>query len=265
MWVLAGKFLASFGNHWVSWASGIVGVILWIIGAAADSFNWGASTKLLFLIGAALATALSCFSVWREEYLKRQNLENRLAGLPILRMSTRAFSSDTFYINGIDEEYSCIHLNLVNTPTVHTHESVARGVRANIAFYDEAGAHLLEFPGRWSDTPQPHAQDQRVGRIHYESLDIQIGQTVSLDIAMKRLSEDLCYGVNNECFSYPHLQNSRFKLPAGKLRCEVRITAPYIDSTFRLLFESKAGPLAIISHDGPSPTTDVSVETARNH
>src|SRR5437867_3610878 len=155
-------FVKALLRDWIAWTSGLVGVLLWIAGFIADSYalpNWSKSS---FWWGATIALFFSFYSVWREEHEKLSVLEKRLNGLPKLRLVEHGFHADEFYtafvrtgITGrqpVGEPHSVLRLRVRNDPESSTAESVARGVRADVCFYSEAGQKLLEIDGRWSDS-----------------------------------------------------------------------------------------------------------------
>lgn len=251
------EFLKAIIQHWVNWASGLVGVLLWIGGFVADSRGWSNWSRGSFWGGGTLALLFSFYSVWREERKAVLAFQKRFEGLPRICLAEQGFHADEFYTlfvtskgegrQPVGPPYSVLRLRVKNDPESSTPESVARELRADIAFFSEGGQKLLEMDGRWSDSPQPFQQNASVGVVSYLSVDFAIGQARNLDIVTKCMQQEECCGVNNDSFNHMHLQNPKLLLPAGVIHCHVRLRGGYVDETFRMVFRSGVGPLEVIS------------------
>ena len=188
-----------------TWASGITGGASAPLAIAALVDNDDMQKKL-FATFALLCVAVSVFLVWLREVQRREKVEQRLTGLPNLRLATDGFYADMRtlriregtvqrdFVRTIQRTISCIHCRFINDPEVPTPESLAQNVTATIEFRDVNDRMLFTLDGRWGDTDQPQPGQTTIDLL---SVDFQIGQTRELDIAFKHPEEAESHGLNN--------------------------------------------------------------------
>jgi hypothetical protein len=149
-----------------TWASGVTGVASAPLAIAALVDN-DSMQRRLFATFALLCVAGSVFLVWLREAQKREELEQRFAGLPRLMLAQSGFYPDTRTLRAREQAIHgsfvrmsempifCIHCRFVNDPEVATPEAVAQKITATIEFRDVSNRELFTLDGRWGDTDQP--------------------------------------------------------------------------------------------------------------
>ncbi len=232
-------FLKAIVRHWVNWVSGLVGVILWIVGYFAEQFGLPNWTSLSFWWGACLALALAVYSLWSTEHKELVELQVRLRGFPRLLVTTNSFRAGIFFHG--QTRYSVLRLTVVNQPLSKTPESVAREVLAKLTFYDGGDRMLFSIPAaRWEGTVQPPDKDPNKDIVEIIAVRIVAGQERELNIVCKEAHKAFCYGLSNDSYEF-WFEHPNYKMDVGVYRCIVELSGHYVDTTIELKFENPDG------------------------
>lgn len=201
--------------------------------------------KGVVIVVGLLALLTSSYRVWRDEHYQRVFIEERIQGFPSMVAPVGAIEEDQigFIITTSDgrrsmvgDGCSIIRFRIKNDPIGSTPEAVAYQVRSTVTFLTSSRERLFDMDGRWSDMPQPPQLNQNQDLSAILAVDFQIGQSRSLDIAMKGKSEDQCFAHNNDSYLFPKNFNPRFKLPEGTLFAVVHVRGPYVERKWELTF-----------------------------
>jgi hypothetical protein len=252
------RFLRAIYSQWGSGVTGTLSAPLFIL-----AFITGGTPRIIAAVFAVLCLYVAAYLVWAKEESERRRLEDQICGFPLIRIAPDGFHADRFALRSFQigipgapmviasEDFDCLRLRLVNRPTTAGTESVARGVRATIVFMKRDGTRLVEFDGRWADTPQESERDRTRDFVtEVLAVSFPIGQARNLDLVAKQSNDDECYGVNNDNFT----AGAAFKLPnrrmpKGILLAQVRVQGVSVDCSIDLRFdnEGKGGSLRVIS------------------
>jgi hypothetical protein len=241
----------------------------WLTKFVRDSGGWGLTSEIaaFVLFGFAVwehtqdkpvtAFAMLAISVplfwagalvaWKKEFDAVEHYRKIFSTMPRLRPAE-------FYANSVIYQYgdgsmpprrvgSSVHLKIRNDPQFPVPEANAKGVSAKITFYDSQNSELFTFDARWSDTDQPSSRAQLQSKFDLLCVDIPIGQTREIDIAMKYPDETDAYGFNNDSYFCSQYQNPQWKLVGEDFTVEVRVRGTYIDKIWRMRFKNTAKEL----------------------
>lgn len=188
----------------------------------------------LFWAGAVVA--------WKKKLDSVERYQETFSTMPRLRVTS-------FYSVTVNYQYgdgsqpprrdgSALRLKICNDPPVPVPSANAIKVGARLTFYDSNDSELFSFEGRWSDADQPSIRHPGESKADLLSVDIPIGQSRDIDIAMKYPNEAEAYGINNDSYFAFHYQNPAWKLVGEEFRVEVRLRGTYIDKTWRMRFKN---------------------------
>ena len=158
--------------------------------------------------------------------------------------------SDGTVMHQSNYPFTSLVLDIENDPIRPTAKSVATDITARLTFfYDETGEELFDFEGRWSDSLQPPMLPKDRTPAELKTATIPIGARRRLDMVMKYNHEAVCYGVNNDSYSYDMAQNRAWRLGWGDYSVRVRLRGANVDQTFIAKFRNPqaGGPLEPIS------------------
>jgi len=230
-----------------AWGSGITGTASAPLAIAALLVK-DSTQKLAYGMFAGAFFLIANFLVWRTEREKRDALEQRLSGLPLIKLAPQGFYTQNRQLNiheklrdtdvtirTITREMSCLLARFINDPASPTPDSIARDITATIRFEDAAGKELFWLDARWGDTDQP---TPGTSTIDLQSVDFAIGQTREVDIAFKLPEVEDCYRVNNDSYGNPDFKDSRWRLQGTEFCATVRLRRPYVDKSWRFHFRN---------------------------
>ena len=128
-----------------------------------------------------------------------------------------------------------VKVRFVNRPAGHYPTSIARDVNARVKFYDAGGTLLLDIAGRWADSDQPSVRDFRQSRNDLLKMEFGIEEEHSLDIAFRDTTGEFV-AWNNDSYNFPNMRKPEHVLSGNRFRVDVKLSAAWIDKTFRFEF-----------------------------
>jgi hypothetical protein len=152
---------------------------------------------------------------------------------------------------------SLIRVRFVNSPTgPPLPNSVARGVRAKVRFFESApeGRLLLMIEGKWAESDQPSIRDFRDYRNDLLKIDFGIEEEHSLDIAFRDDQTGEFYAFNHDNYSYPQMKKPEHLLAGQHFLVRISLFGPWVDETFEFLFANdsfETDPLRPLSLSRP--------------
>lgn len=133
-----------------------------------------------------------------------------------------------------------IKVRFVNRPKGNYPNSVARGVNARVRIFDLSGQLQVDMAGRWDDTTQPSHIPFGVSKTELPSVDFGIEQEHGLDIAYQD-TDGLFVAWNNDNYDYPDARPPNHVLTGKEFVVEVKLSAAWVDETFKFQFAAAAG------------------------
>lgn len=135
------------------------------------------------------------------------------------------------------------HVSFKNSPNIRTEQATARGVIAQLTYYNDQRQLIGPINGRWADTPQPGALPPLTPRRPLLPVDFESsGLEHQLTVAMKHREDDAIYAVNNDCYDYPAWKVPGFVMNEQKVFVRVRLSGDNVnDLDFWLLLEDVQG------------------------
>jgi len=115
-----------------------------------------------------------------------------------------------------------------NKPKIKVPEANAKGVIAEIAFYDNNGNERLSLKPdavRFSDSAQPPYRDRSSPKHLYHEIEFNAnGYPHELTIAMKYEEDESCYGFSDSSYSFPDWRKIDYKLDGRELYVKVNLS-----------------------------------------
>jgi hypothetical protein len=194
---------------------------------------------------AVIAFILSAAILW---YQERRRFDSKFKGLPQLKLEPEGFYSEIRPCNesrlipsgGVlvaTNNMSCIMIRIVNEPTAPTPESIAK-VSAKLIFYDSNLRELFTFHGRWGDTTQPSNLAPNQAAFELLTVEMPIGISRELDVAMKFLEEEDAYGINNDSWRHGQLKDPRWRLSGVEFSVKVSVQGAYVNQAWLAKFRN---------------------------
>jgi hypothetical protein len=129
-----------------------------------------------------------------------------------------------------------------NDPLRSSPKSVAKGIRAYIAFFPIGhSVPSLQIDGRWAESDQPPEYSHFKSKATLLETSFGIGESHTVDIAYLSATDGKYYAWNND--NYSNINNC-FVTPQHLLNClsysvQVRLRGEYVDETFKFTFNMK--------------------------
>lgn len=205
--------------------------------------------RTLFERSVIIAFIVSAAVAWGQERYAVVQLKRRLKGIPHIVLDPHGLFTKIrqYYVKVTTRagdvvpalaDYQCAVIRVLNDPVVSGPDAIAKGVSAVITFYDVSGKELFTCPGRWADPNQPYSPDDPQFRPDLTTLEIPIGGMKELDIVLKYIAEDVCYGITTENYGLPGLRNFRTQLKGTDFSARVRVRGAFIDKVWLVKFRS---------------------------
>ena len=174
---------------------------------------------------------------WFSEYKK---LRGMVANRPVLKVPPSGCYVDSrpFTWQREAQNVSCLHLRIVNDPRIPTEHGNAVGIGATITFFDSDDVCLFFFDARWGDSTQPSFLERGESTFTLLNVDLPIGRTREIDIAIKTATDDNCYGFNNDSYHANHFLHPRWKLVGERFKAVVRVRGAFVDYAWEVRFRN---------------------------
>jgi hypothetical protein len=229
-----------WGATVLSYASGGPTVVL-----ALFYIVTGAEPPKMALLG--LLGVCSVVAAWVGLYQERQKrILEQTRQLPSLRVVEKGFYETKGQwmdgVNATGNHFSSLELKVVNDPEVSSERSRATEVAAILTFRDDSGTSLFEFEGRWTDSTQPSNLPRDRTITELSTVNIPIGTTRLVGVAIKYLDDGSCYGVTNRSYTYNLFKNPAWELKPGVYSVSVRFRSALMDQRVQLRFKNPEGP-----------------------
>jgi hypothetical protein len=161
-----------------------------------------------------------------------RDLEAITRGAPRLRAVRYFCDRRRLGYPGLDLGEVCFaHVIVKNDPETPAPTAVAT-VLAEITYQDESGSELLDVRGRWGDTDQPVNRPPTQSTVDLQTVEIGIGMSRELNLAMKYPGDAECYGFSNTTYLVPDWRFPEYRLSGSRFKITVRLRGPYIDTAF---------------------------------
>jgi hypothetical protein len=129
------EFLRSFLNDWITLVSGVCSVFFWIVSAGAEGTDLHVSTRVGFIIAAAVASFFAAYRVWKKERDAKAESDGELARLRNLKSA----------IDGIGALMDEGSRNLFHRGINYHGDNLDRDVRQLLLDEDEWVARVIAF------------------------------------------------------------------------------------------------------------------------
>jgi hypothetical protein len=252
------EYILKVSNLWGKAISGpVLAVISLVLLLIQQTITNETTTTGLLKWGAWLTLGMALYLVmvaqykaWREQWLERKALADRIKGFPLLQPVGNALYTSLvpFQFNVRSksgqmvvrqQNASVLQLKITNQPKVNSSEADGRRIRATVRFYDETGRELVTMDNaRWADSTQQRDRDPSVDITSVLAVDFPIGITRPLDIAFKYIEEDECYASNDDNPLYLEFKKPDHLLPVGKVNVVAEIQGPFVRTIVKLSFEN---------------------------
>jgi len=227
------QFLKEVGGWAI--ASELAAVVFFAIGLW-EHFQDRAVSSFVFVCLAVSLCLIGAYVSWKKKHDEILELRRRTSEVPRIRKKKDGFKHDGRQFG--TQQICSLVVQFENTPQFHCDSAVARHVIAKLKYFnidvEQNPRFLFEFDGRWATNEQPIPGQANKNIL---TTDIQIGETVELDLAVRYLEEEDAYAVNNESFQYS-LKNPIHKLPGQRFLVKVRLMAVNVDENFEFRFEN---------------------------
>lgn len=255
-WVVTAEALGNLTGY-------LYGAYLWFF---TDSQLW--QVRLVFGLSLCVTALLfyqAARSAWEAEHKKRLDAESVLrehresAPRLLLREPGAIFVEPNIGFFGDIESprgvrrvliFSAdfLKIAITNNPKKPSQSAEAKSVLATIEF-TQGGRTLKQLDGRWSQSTQPSTRIAKAeSTMDLLRMDLGIGDSRTLDVAMKNVDDEDAFMYCNDNYHYPNLKPPQFRLGPGSYQVRIRLRAVGVDETFEFAFKhnGKKSPLEVI-------------------
>jgi hypothetical protein len=247
-----GKYIRSLLTGWAALMSTVSLALLFLPTTFPDKYRW------CIWLAAALCFAGANFMAWKHEYQKAQTVENKLNDIEEAKPKIELRQPNAIYVEPISIEHRIsgvpghwktvpfVKMRFVNNPKINYPNSVARRVSARVKIFDLSGNCRVDMAGRWDDTMQASAIPLGHSKTELLFVDFGIKQEHGLDIAF-RDTDGVFIAWNNDSYDYPDVRKPEYVLPGKEFQVEVKLSAVWVDETFRFQFKGGDNGIAVVT------------------